>query len=456
MPVVSGVPHHFAHAFQAFGQSGFGDAVCLTLDGSGDTECTVIWACKDRSISPLYIQEMPHSLGWFYAAVTEYLGFEAYDGEYKVMGLAPYGEPDADIASRLGRVLQPAADGIGYTLDGRFIHWGPHSHSSRFTDDFCQVMGRPSRLPHKELTQWHKNVAYEAQRLLEVTISRMVAWGLEKTGFDRVCVGGGVGLNVKMNQALFQLPQVVDVFAHPLCGDNGGAAGAALLKCFQNDGFWPEALHSLSLGYRASDASIEADLNRIGVAYERVEDGAVSAARALAAGRIIGWVEGRAEAGPRALGHRSILADPRTVEVRDRVNEAIKYRELWRPFCPSVLWESMPDYFHRYTRAPFMVIAFDANEKLKADAPAVVHLDGTARVQTVEREHSPKMHSLISEFKKLTGVPVVLNTSFNLRGEPVVNTTIDALRTFYSSGLDELYISDFIVRKEMVERGHDN
>jgi len=447
LPPVRGLPHHFTHAFHSFSQSKFDEALCLTIDGSGDTEATVLWRCDRDGIAEIYRREMPHSLGWFYAAITEYLGFEAYDGEYKVMGLAPYGIPDRDIAQKLRAIVTPDPDGIGYQVQGRYLHWGTHSFSTRFTDALPELLGRAPRTRSGDLDDWHMSLAYEAQRLLEQTVCHLVRWAVAATGLRKVCVGGGVGLNVKMNQALFEMAEVEDVFCNPLCSDNGAAAGSAFLACHRAEGHWPEQVRNLGLGAGDDPDLVEENLLRVGVRYEKLDDAPRAAAEALAAGRIIAWVQGRTEAGPRALGCRSILADPRTIAARDQVNAAIKYRELWRPFCPSILAEEMPRYFERHTDAPYMVLAFKAKPALRAEAPAIVHSDGTARVQSVDRADAPRFHALIENFGRLTGVPVVLNTSFNLKGEPIVNSTLDALRTFFSSGLDELYLGDFVVRK---------
>lgn len=447
MPPLHPMPHHFVHALHAFLQSPFDDALGITVDGSGDRHCTVLWACRGEAIRPIRTICMPHSLGWYYAAFTEYLGFKAYDGEYKVMGLAAYGRPDADLRDKVRRVLHAAEDGVEYRLDPRYIHYGPHTWSDRFTDYLVELFAHPMRLPGEPLVEWHHDLAYAVQKELEEAVCRLVGWGLRELGVHNVCVGGGVGLNVKMNSVLFSLPGVRDIFVQPLCSDGGAAVGAALGACWQLAGKRPKRLDSLALGPEISDETIRRTLDTCSITYERVDDVVDIIADELAGGSIVGWFQGRMEAGPRALGQRSILADPRRADVRDHINRAVKYREFWRPFCPSLPAEDAGKYLKAFTDAPFMNIAFEALENLTVHAPAVVHVDGTARVQLVHRERVPLFHRLLRAFERRSGIPVLLNTSFNLKGEPIVCTVSDALRTFYSSGLDVLAAGNFIIRK---------
>lgn len=445
-PAITSAPHHYVHAFQAALQSGFDESVCLTIDGSGDQHCTVLWEHRGESLKPIYERAIPHSLGWVYAAFTEYLGFRAYDGEYKLMGLAAYGRPDQELIEKMGRIVQIGTDDRHcYSVDPTYIHYGTHTYSQRFTDKLVELFGRQPRISTDEYSEWHENLAFAVQHCLEEAVCSLVSWGIERTGISKVTVGGGVGLNVKMNSRLFQLAEVSDLWANPLCSDGGAAVGAALAAEYAAIGQLPKKLVRLNYGYAERD--IESVLQRSKVAYSRSNDIAADAAGLIAQGKIVGWFQGAMEAGPRALGQRSILADPRDIASRDKVNSIIKFREYWRPFCPSMLAERAPDYLQTFTEAPFMIIAFDATEKLRSDAPAVVHVDGTARVQLVDKAVLPDYHRLISEFEKLTGVGVLLNTSFNVKGEPVVCTVRDALRTFWSTGLDALAVGDFLVEK---------
>lgn len=446
-PPLVGTPHHFTHAFHAAMQSPFDDAVCLTADGSGDQHTTVVWEKRGECLRCLRQIRIPHSLGWVYAAFTEYLGFEAYDGEYKVMGLAAYGEPRPDLLALLQQIVMATPDGIEFRVDPGFIHYGSHRFSGRFTDRLVCVLGRPPRRPDDEITQWHMDLAYSVQEALEVAIERLVVWAVRETGLAQICVGGGIGLNVKLNSRLFEHPEVRDIFVQPLCSDGGAAAGAALVACHQTEGCVPQPLETLALGNEETTKTVVEVVERANLAYERPPDICAATAGELAAGRIVGWFQGRMEAGPRALGQRSILVDPRHAENRDRVNAVVKHREPWRPFCPSLPEERAGDYFHHHTTAPFMTIAFRANERLAEEAPAVVHVDGTVRAQLVRASGHDRFHRLLRKFEDRTGVPILLNTSFNVNGEPIVCTAEDALRTFWATGLDALALDDLMIRK---------
>jgi carbamoyltransferase len=445
-PQIVSAPHHYTHAFQAAMQSGFDESLCLTIDGSGDEHCTVLWEHRGDSVTPVYKRKMPHSLGWFYAAFTEYLGFRAYDGEYKLMGLAAYGRPNAELKKKVGQIVHiDTSRPEIYSVDPTYIHYGEHTYSTRFTDKLVELFGREPRLSTEEYSEWWENLAFTVQAKLEQAACALIERGIAKTGLTNVTIGGGVGLNVKMNSRLFDLPEVTDVWTNPLCSDGGAAVGAALVAEYNATRVRPKKLTRLNYGY--SEPDIESILRSAKVSFKTPADIASATAELIANGKIVGWFQGAMEAGPRALGQRSILADPRDLNARDRVNSIVKFREYWRPFCPSILAERAPEYLTRYTNAPFMVIAFPATEKLKTDAPAVVHVDGTARVQLVEKNVLPLYHRLISEFERLTGVGVLLNTSFNVKGEPIVCTARDALRTFWSTGLDALAIGDYLVQK---------
>lgn len=448
IPPLYAMPHHFVHALHAYLQSQFVNALCITIDGSGDRHCTVLWRCQGDTIRPIREICMPHSLGWFYAAFTEYLGFQAYDGEYKVMGLAAYGRPNSELRNKVAKVLFIADDGIEYRLDPKYIHYGPHTWSDRFTDHLVELFEHPMRLPQEPITSCHQDLAYTVQQELEKTVCRLVKWGMDELGVHNLCIGGGVGLNVKMNSKLFSLDCVRDLFAQPLCSDGGAAAGAALGACWQLSGKQPEPLSTLALGPEETDEAIQYTLDRCLIPYTRVDNVAEAVADELAKGHIAGWFQGRMEAGPRALGQRSILADPRKADMRDRVNGAIKFRESWRPFCPSMPAEDAEKYLKSHTNAPFMNVTFEASEILAKVAPAIVYVDGTVRVQLVHQKILPLFHDLLRAFERRTGIAVLLNTSFNVKGESIVCTFSDALRTFFSSGLEVLAAGHFLVRKK--------
>jgi carbamoyltransferase len=446
LPPIVGTGHHYTHAFQAAHESPFEDAVVVVLDGSGDTHSGTVWRKAGGRIDMLREISLPHSVGWFYAAITEYLGFDSSDGEYKVMGLASYGRPDPALSALVEKVMHTADDGVGYALDPRYIHFGPHSYSGRFTDYLADLFGRSPRAQDEPVEQWHMDLALAAQGATEEAGCRLAAWAVRETGLGNVCLGGGVAMNVKMNARIAELPGVADVFAHPGCADNGAAAGAALVGCHADTGLLPAPLRSIALGPEYAD-SVEGALKTVKADYERPADLPAAIAADLADGAVVGWYSGRMEAGSRALGQRSILADPRFAGARDRVNEAIKYRQPWRPFAPSIPDEFVARYTDGRGDGRFMTMAFPASDRLRRDAPAVVHVDGTTRIHRVVAADNPLYHRLIVEFGRLTGVPVVLNTSFNLAGEPIVCTPLDALRTFWSSGIDVLVLEDVVIRK---------
>jgi carbamoyltransferase len=447
MPPLEYYPHHKAHAAAAFLLSPFEEALVLTLDGSGDSDCTVVWHGRGTTLEPMHRIEIPHSLGWFYAAVTEYLGFAAYDGEYKVMGLAAYGRENLGIRQRLEKIVGPGASEFDYVVEPRFIHHGKHTYSDRFTDDLVDLLGLPPRHGKREIEPIHEDIAFEAQRLLEETTVRLVAHFGRKLGVRRWCIGGGVGLNVKLNSRLLRQDLVDEISPFPIPNDSGLAIGAAVGLWTDRTGERPEPIEHLYLGPGFTDQEIERQLQECGTEYKRPADIAHATAELLADGKVVAWFQGRMEGGPRALGGRSILADPRETRSRDRVNAAIKFREYWRPFCPSLTVESASRYLKNPVLAPFMIIALEANEEARRNVPAVVHVDGTVRCQTVDQNTNPRYYTLLKAFERITGHPVLLNTSFNINGEAIVCTPRDALRTFFATGIDALAIGAFLIEK---------
>jgi carbamoyltransferase len=447
IPPLSFHPHHRSHAAAAFFLSPYDEALVLTIDGSGDSDCTTVWHGRGTTLEPLHRIELPHSLGWFYAAITEYLGFDAYDGEYKVMGLAAYGRENLTLRAKLAMIVQPGPRGFDYQVDPAFLHHGAHTYSDRFTDQLARLIGLPPRQGPRKIEAIHEDLAFEAQRLLEDTVVRLVSHFQRETGLSTLCIGGGVGLNVKMNSRLQRLPQLEHVWAFPIPSDSGLAIGAAIAHWVDARRTRPPRLAHVYLGPAFDDVDIEHQLQQCGLAYRRPDDLAAATAELLAAGKVIGWFQGAMEGGPRALGGRSILADPRTIEARDRVNAAVKFREYWRPFCPSLTVEAAARYLVKPDAAPFMILAFEATELARQTVPAVVHVDGTVRVQTVDAATAPRYHALLEAFERKTGVPVLLNTSFNVKGEAIVCTPRDAIRCFAATGLDALAIGAFIVEK---------
>jgi carbamoyltransferase len=453
LPPVRFLDHHRTHAAGAYLMSGFESCAVLTMDGSGEETCTALWSASGDTLEEQIQFPIPHSLGWYYAAITEYLGFRAYGDEYKVMGLAPYGTENEDLTAALRRLLVVQPESGTYRLDPSYVHYGAHSYSDRFTDALVDLLGHAPRQPETEPTEFHKAVAYSAQRLLEEAALALASRATQTAKTGRVCLAGGTALNCKMSQRILESPGIDDVFVLPNAGDGGQALSAALLLSYELTGRRPARLRSMALGPEFSDSEIKRVIDECLLEAEYVADPGARAAHDIAAGLVVGWFQGRMEFGPRALGNRSILADPRHVSSRDRVNGVVKYREYWRPFCPSILAESADEIFAvRPSDAAFMTITLPVRPQAFGRIPAVVHVDGTSRPQFVHADSHPLFHGLIRSFASITGVPAVLNTSFNVKGEPIVCTPRDAIRNFFSCGMDVLFLGGFRLAKRLVPR----
>jgi carbamoyltransferase len=447
LPPLRFFPHHASHAATAFYMSPHEDALIATIDGSGDSQCATVWLGSGDRMDLIHEVEIPDSIGWFYSAITEYLGFDAYDGEYKVMGLAAYGRPHRRFREALEQVVPVTAEGWSYHVDPKFIHHGPHTYSDRFTDHLVSLLGLPPRQGPVTLAPIHEDLAFEAQRLLETRVLHFVRHFREVTGCRHLCLAGGVALNVKMNSHLHRSGLFEDIFVFPIPSDSGTAIGAALGVYHQLTGKRPKPLDHLYLGPEFTDDDIEQQISSCGLSYRVCGDIAEATADLLTEGKVVGWFQGRMEGGPRALGGRSILADPRSIASRDRVNAAIKFREYWRPFCPSMLEERSAQFMRDAAPAPFMITAFEATDLAREMCPAIVHIDRTMRVQTVNGHAHPRFRQLLEAFERRTGVPLLLNTSFNIKGEAIVCSPRDALRTFCSTGLDALAIGRCLIEK---------
>lgn len=436
-PNVRFVDHHLAHAISAYAFSGFDEAAVLVIDGRGAWEATSLWRGRDGRLEHVWTIPWPNSLGLFYAQFTDYLGFAPYSDEWKVMGLAPYGKPGIDLTAFLDLDANP------YRVAARKLLHGIGRNGAA---DRVNLGER--RLPESGIADQHKDLAFAVQDACERAMLKLAASAVAKTGCRNLCLAGGVALNSKANGKILTSGPVDNLFVQPAAGDDGVCLGAALAPYLDSGGKLP--LHKMRhayLGPASSDVEIEKALATYKIRSIRMDDPAKTVAALLAAGKIVGWFQGRMEFGPRALGSRSILADPRDPEMAAKVNNAVKFREWWRPFAPSMLAETAADYIESATDSPFMILTAQVKPEKRSVIPAVTHVDGSARPQTVEREINPLYWRLICEFGSLTGVPVVMNTSFNLRGEPIVCTPTDAIRTFFSSGMDALAIGSFLVEK---------
>jgi len=431
------IPHHLAHAISAYSYSGFPEATVVITDGHGGWEATSIWLGKDGRLEPVFTIPFPNSLGLFYGEFTDFLGFQRNSDEWKVMGLAPYGEPGVNLRA----FIDPEAD--PYRVEGRKLLVGVSGNGS----GVAPLLG-PARVPESDINDRHKNIAFAVQDACERAMMRVVQRAIEKTHCRNLCLAGGVALNSKANGKILASGMVDRLFVQPAAGDDGVCLGAALAPLLDAGGKLPvRKMRHAYLGPESSEAEIEKVVQTYKLRATRVANPAKTAAELLAGGKILGWFQGRMEFGPRALGSRSILADPRDPEMNARVNNAVKFREWWRPFAPSLLAEVADQYLESSTDSPFMILTAQVKPAMRAVIPAVTHVDGSARPQTVERDVNPLYWRLIHEFGQRTGVPVVMNTSFNLRGEPIVCTPTDAVRTFFSSGMDVLVMGSFLVEK---------
>jgi carbamoyltransferase len=439
------VDHHFSHAASAFLCSPFNKAAILTVDGAGEADTTVSWIGEGTNIKKINAIRLPHSLGQFYAAVTAFLGFKIQADEYKVMGLASYGKPVYGDFLRK-KVIELLPEGR-FKLNPYFIDY----HLARngiFLKSTTDIFGEP-RSKDGEVTQQHADVAASAQVVIEEAIFHLANYLHKVTGLDKLCLAGGVAFNCVANGKLFNNTPFKNIFIQPAAGDAGGALGAPLLLENKYTGREREYIFDNPyLGPSFSTAECEKALKEKNLPFEKYleEELLKKAAQALCDGKLICWFKGRMEWGPRALGNRSFLADPRREDMKDIINSKIKKRETFRPFAPSVLEERSQDYFHIPEPSPFMLFAFDVKDEKKSQIPAVTHVDGTARPQTVNKDSNPSFWKLIKEFEKLTGVPVVLNTSFNVQ-EPIVCTPEEAIDCFQRTEVDYLILNDLFIKR---------
>ncbi|MBI4162660.1 MAG: carbamoyltransferase [Candidatus Aenigmarchaeota archaeon] len=412
--------HHLAHAFSSFPLSGLQSGVSFNLDAVGERTSTLLGNFAGSDFNTLV--ESDHSLGYFYSRFTQWLGFDAVEGEGTVMGLAPYGKPVHD----LSEFARPTNGSVPF-------------YSKTEPEDIEKKFGTRRYGPVEEV---HKNMAASIQETLEKIMIHMA----HQYKADSLVIAGGIGLNCVANGRLVEEGYVKDVFIQPAAGDAGGSIGAAVWLAMQ-DGHKFDKMEHIYYGPGYTNEQIKKVLDLCDVDYEFHKDIAGKAAELIAKDKIIGWFQGRMEGGPRALGNRSILANPTNPKMKDILNSRVKHREPWRPFCPSILYEDRAKYFSSDKESPFMILAFHVKKEMQKEIPAVVHVDGTARPQTVRRSQNPLYYKLLQNLKKEIGHGVVINTSFNVKGEPVVCRPEDAVRCFFGTGMDALAIGNYLVKK---------
>ena len=473
--------HHLSHAASAFYPSPFKSAAVLTLDAVGEWTTTSIAIGRDKDLKVIKEIHFPHSLGLLYSAFTYYTGFKVNSGEYKVMGLAPYGEPR--FADLIRENLIMVADDGSFQMDMSYFDYA--TGLTMTNKKFDLLFGGPPRLPEAELTQREMDLAASIQKVTEDIVVQIAKGIAKETGERNLCLAGGVALNCVANGILLREKIFDNIWIQPAAGDAGGALGAALSVWhlhYNNDRKITSQIDSMKgsyLGPEFSDKEIEAELKAYGAVYTKLSDTDLieKVATSLTEEKAVGWMQGRMEFGPRALGGRSIIADPRSPIMQKQLNLKVKYRESFRPFAPSVLREDVKEWFEHDADSPYMLLVADVQrnkrqtmtseeealfgiEKLnisRSSVPAITHVDYSARIQTVHAETNPRYHALISKFKEKTGCPLLVNTSFNVRGEPIICTPTDAFKCFMGSELDILSIGNFfLVKKNQNNTLNDN
>ncbi len=471
--------HHLSHSASAFYPSPFEEAAILTIDGVGEWATASISYGKGNSITNIKELHFPHSLGLLYSAFTYFLGFAVNSGEYKLMGLAPYGIPESNDVKRFVKTIKSKL--IEINKDGSV--WLNQTYFNYSTGlkmvkekKWEKLFGFSRRSPESKIEQHHSNLALAIQIITEEVLILMAKEAQRVTGSKNICLAGGVALNCVGNGKLLRSGIFERMFIQPAAGDAGGAVGAALAACYlvfekERKVVSPDGMEGAYLGPDFNEDIIEHTAKSYEAKFSKIEDFkqlSEKVARLLADGNVIGWFQGRMEFGPRALGNRSILGDARNSEMQLKLNLKIKYRESFRPFAPSVLDEDCNEYFELENSSPYMLLVANVREKhrnktpenyydlplmerlyfQRSDVPAITHIDYSARIQTVHRETNPKYHRLISEFKKLTGKGVIVNTSFNVRGEPIVCTPQDAYKCFMRTEMDYLVIGNYLFDKK--------
>jgi len=439
-------PHHDTHLASAFFGSGFDEAIVLSIDGRGDTQSAVIARAKGSDIEVLDEVALPDSLGLLYAGVTKYLGYHPFDGEGTVMGLAAYGED----------VYREFFDSLVGRQDGFRFNMKPEVAFNELIDPLCEGVASPLVKEFGPAREFNpdprngidENIAASLQACTERAVIDYIKHFVEKTGIKKLCLAGGVAQNSKMNGQILKAIDLEDIYAFPVSNDAGCAIGAAMWYENQNSDIKVNPLPAIYLGPEYTAEEIKNALSESPYAVEEPDDLTQEVAEVLNNHQIVGWFQGRMEGGARALGARSILSNPTTLEDKDNVNIKVKFREPWRPFAPSVLYDDREKYTDSKIHSPFMTITFDVPEIAQKDIPGAMHVDNTIRIQTVKQEDNKLYYDLISKFGKLSGVNVITNTSFNRKGEPIVNLPSEALDMFLNTEMDVLAIGPYLIRKK--------
>jgi carbamoyltransferase len=470
LPPLMFTEHHQSHAASAFFPSPFEKAAVMCLDGVGEWATSSVWLGNGNTLTPQWDINFPHSLGLLYSAFTYYTGFKVNSGEYKLMGLAPYGTPKyVDLI--LDNLIDVKNDG-SFRLNMSYFNYA--AGLTMTNDKFHRLFNGPPRARESEVSQKEMDIAHSIQVVTEEIVLKLARTVQKELGVDKLCLAGGVALNCVSNGRLLREGPFSEIWVQPAAGDAGGALGAALAIWYQyldnpRTALPDDAMQGSYLGPRYSDAEIKAYLDSVNAKYQRLDDSELlpKLAQIMADENVIGWFQGRMEFGPRALGGRSIIGDPRSPKMQSVMNLKIKYRESFRPFAPAVKADKVSEWFEHKTTSPYMLMVAPVAESKRipmtleqerlfgieklnvprSQIPAVTHVDYSARIQTVHPETNPRFYTLLDEFEKLTSCPVSINTSFNVRGEPIVNTPEDAYRCFMRCEMDYLVLENYLLAK---------
>lgn len=443
-PEIKLVDHHMAHAASVYYTSGFDDSMIITADLSGDSKCTTLCHGQGNEIKIIKEFKRPNSLGIFYSMITQYLGFPRDSDEYKVMGLSSYGKNNQDF----NWLLKYSSGNYQLNLEFMKDVEGkpmPSKQESLYNEKFLSKLNKP-RLSKEKISDYHKDVAKSAQDHLNNVAISLMEFLHNETRSKNLCLVGGVALNVVTNQKLLESELVENIFLNSVSGDNGLSLGAAIMIAKEN-GFDIELYDHAFWGPKYSNEEIEPILSRAKVKFEKINNISKEVTQLISDGKIVGWFQGRMEFGARALGSRSILSDPRDKNMKDKLNKFVKFREDFRPFAPSVLEEKASEFFVNCKKSPFMAVTYNVKEDKIKDIPTPTHVDKTARVQTITKNQNTLYYDLIKNFEDETGVPVITNTSLNVMGQPICLSPVDALSTFFSTGMDALAIGNYILLK---------
>lgn len=445
------IEHHYSHAISAFFPSLFDKSTIIVLDGLGEIETVSAWVGEGKSVKRVYTDHLPNSLGYFYGSVTEFLGFKGWEGEGKTMALAAYGNFNEIYVKPLSRLIDISEEGFDVS---KFVEYALGPKLSLDLELAVSSLERlfqvKRRYPSEEITQIHKDIAWAAQNFLERSATALARKAVRLTGCNNLCFAGGVALNCKLNMVLREMTEIDKLYVQPVASDAGVAIGASLAVAKEFDNFTKSKIPHLSLGSKRRD-DLDELLSSWKIPYKRYTDVALRTAQAIADKKIVMWFYGRSEVGPRALGARSILGDPRSIEIKIKLNEKVKEREVWRPFGPSILEEYATEVLEDFPQnqtAPYMIQAYKIKENWRKKIPAVIHeADNTTRPHTVSQDHQPLYYEVIKNFYLITGIPLIINTSFNGKGEPLVETPAQAIRHFMSSSADILVVDEVWIEK---------